>query len=244
MMLRDLHTHTIYSDGNNTPEEIVVSAIEKGLKVIGISDHSYTSFDTSYCMKKEKVEKYIKEIEKLKINYSDKIKVLCGIEQDFFSGVPEYAFDYVIGSVHYIKIGEEYIPVDSSLQELKVAADKYFNGDFYPLIQEYYRLVSMVVERTNADIIGHFDLITKFQKQESLFDERDGRYVNAWQSAVDKLIKSNVPFEINYGGISRGYKTVPYPAEDIKEYILKKGGRFIFSSDSHDAYTIANFKKL
>ena len=243
-MMRDLHTHTIYSDGSNTPEEMVLSAIKKGLKVIGISDHSYTSFDTSYCMKKEHIEKYIKEIERLKIKYSAEIEVLCGIEQDLYSGIPKYDFDYIIGSVHYIKLGDEYIPVDSSAKDLKAAAHKYFSGDIYPLIQEYYRLVSTVAEKTGADIIGHFDLITKFQEKECLFDDKDERYIRAWQSAVDKLLESDILFEVNYGAISRGYKTVPYPAEDIKEYILKKGGRFVLSSDSHHIDTIANFKKL
>ena len=243
-MMRDLHTHTVFSDGNNTTEEMVISAIEKGLKVIGISDHSYTEFDTSYCMKKEDVEKYVCEIRNLKTKYNSQIEVLCGVEQDFFSGVPKYDFDYVIGSVHYIKLEDEYISVDSSAQELKTAADKFFDGDIYPLIQEYYRLVGLLSEKTGADIIGHFDLISKFQEKEPLFDENDERYIKAWQSAVDKLIEADVCFEINYGAISRGYRTTPYPSEDIKEYILKKGGRFILSSDSHHTDTVANFKNL
>lgn len=35
----DLHIHTIFSDGTNTPEEIILLAKEKGLKAIAISDH-------------------------------------------------------------------------------------------------------------------------------------------------------------------------------------------------------------
>jgi len=242
MMTQDLHTHTVYSDGNNTPEEMVLSAIEKGLDVIGISDHSYTSFDDSYCLKKETVEEYIKEIQSLKTKYSDKIKILCGIEQDLYSGMPEYDFDYVIGSVHYIQLGDEYITVDNTSDELKEAVNKYFGGDIYPLIEEYYRLVATVAEKTGADIIGHFDLITKFQEKEPLFDEKDERYIKAWQAAADKLIEADIPFEINYGAISRGYRTTPYPSKDIQEYIAKKGGKLILSSDSHHKDTIANFK--
>lgn len=242
MMTQDLHTHTVYSDGNNTPEEMVLSAIEKGLDVIGISDHSYTSFDDSYCLKKETVEEYIKEIQSLKTKYSDKIKILCGIEQDLYSGMPEYDFDYVIGSVHYIQLGDEYIAVDNTSDELKEAVNKYFGGDIYPLIEEYYRLVATVAEKAGADIIGHFDLITKFQEKEPLFDEKDERYIKAWQAAADKLIEADIPFEINYGAISRGYRTTPYPSKDIQEYIAKKGGKLILSSDSHHKDTIANFK--
>ena len=51
-ILCDYHVHTTFSDGKNTPEEIVLAAREKGLKEIGFSDHSYTFFDERYCLKK------------------------------------------------------------------------------------------------------------------------------------------------------------------------------------------------
>lgn len=40
MILQDLHMHSAFSDGRNTAEEMVLSAIEKGLTVVGLSDHS------------------------------------------------------------------------------------------------------------------------------------------------------------------------------------------------------------
>ncbi len=244
MMYSDLHTHTTFSDGKNTPEEMVLSAIEKGLKTIGIAEHSFIWFDSDYCMKVEEIPSYIEEIGRLKEKYRDKIEVLCGIEQDLYSPKVSYKFDYVIGSVHYIKLQDEYIAIDLTAQRLKDAAEKYFGGDIYHLIEEYYRAVGKVAEETGADIIGHFDLITKFQEKEPLFDEKDERYINAWKSAVDKLIKADIPFEINYGAISRGYRTTPYPSKDIMDYIIKNGGRFVYSSDSHNKDTVANFKEL
>ena len=65
----DLHIHSVYSDGLNTIKEIVVSAIEKGFDMIGISDHSYTDFDLRYCMKD--TVGYIDEILYLKRKYKD-----------------------------------------------------------------------------------------------------------------------------------------------------------------------------
>ena len=50
-MLFNYHTHTTFSDGKKTPEEVVESAISQGLKSIGFSDHGYTDFDHTYCMK-------------------------------------------------------------------------------------------------------------------------------------------------------------------------------------------------
>lgn len=238
MTSRDLHVHTTFSDGKNTPEEVVLAAIKKGVKTLGFSDHSYTPFDTSYCMKEEQVSNYINEINALKEKYRDKIEILCGIEQDYFAGKPTHNFDYVIGSVHYIKLGEEYIDVDDTAEKLQNAAKKYFGDDIYSLVEEYYRLVGEVLEVTNANIIGHFDLITKFCEKESIFDQNNPRYVAAWQKAVDKLLKHNKPFEINTGAISRGYRTTPYPAPQIIDYIKQNGGRFILSSDSHKADTV------
>lgn len=52
----DLHTHTTFSDGRNTPEEMVLSAIGMGMSTLGISDHSYTSFDESYCIPRHRLE--------------------------------------------------------------------------------------------------------------------------------------------------------------------------------------------
>ena len=96
-----------------------------------------------------------------------------------------------------------------------------------------------MVEKTNANIIGHLDLITKFNKDYNLFDETHPRYVNAYQKAVDKLIKYNIPFEINSGAISRGYQDKPYPAKQIADYIKQKGGKLILSSDSHSKENVA-----
>lgn len=233
MVLTDLHVHTSFSDGKNTPEEMVQEAIARGMDTIGFSDHSYTVFDESWCMKKGDIPAYHACIEDLKTRYQGKIKILCGIEQDFYSQEPIDGYDYVIGSVHYIKAGEEYIPVDESPEILKAAAEKYFGGDLYALIGAYYRTAAKVVEKTGADIIGHFDLITKFNEGGALFDEANPRYVAASRAAADCLLKTGRPFEINTGAISRGYRTAPYPSRALREYIREHGGSFLLSSDSH-----------
>ena len=42
----DLHTHTVFSDGENTVKEMIEAAIRIKLDRFGISDHSYTSFES------------------------------------------------------------------------------------------------------------------------------------------------------------------------------------------------------
>lgn len=238
MELFDLHVHSVFSDGRDTPRDIVISAIEKGVKTLGFSDHSYTEFDERYCIQRNKQAEYIRTINELKNEFSDRIKILCATEQDFYSNAPTAGYDYIIGSVHYVLIDGEYIPVDETADILKQAADKYFSGDILSLCEAYFENVGKVYEKTKCDIVGHFDLITKFNEQEQLFDENDPRYIRAYRKAVDKIITDCKVFEINTGAISRGYRTTPYPSENIRSYIRQKGGKFILSSDSHQKKTL------
>lgn len=234
--MTDLHIHTTYCDGNNSPEEVVSEAIKSNLDCIGFSAHSYTFFDDSYCMKKADYSAYKAEIEFLKKKYAGRIKILCGIEQDLYSDMPTSGFDYVIGSVHYVKKDDIYIPIDENADILKDAAKKYYGGDIVLLAADYFETVSKF--EGNIDIIGHFDLISKFNENECLFSERDERYVSAYRRAIDALVNLNVPFEVNTGAISRGYRKTAYPSADQLKYIKEKGGKVILSSDSHSKNTL------
>ena len=95
MILSDMHMHTSFCDGKNSPEEMVLAAIDKGLKTVGISGHCNTGFDESYCMTREVMKKYFDEMHRLKEVYRDKIEILCGIEQDYYSIAP-LDYEYIL----------------------------------------------------------------------------------------------------------------------------------------------------
>lgn len=236
--LCDYHVHTTFSDGKNTPEEIILAAIEKGMKEIGFSDHSYTFFDESYCIQREKIAEYKREIARLKEKYRDRIKILCGIEQDLYSAESTEGYDYAIGSVHYVKKDDVYYTVDESEKCFLNNVKKAFGGDYVAFAEEYYNSLARFSEMKEIKIIGHFDLVTKFNENCRYFDESDKRYVAAWKSAADKLLAANKIFEINTGAIARGYRSKPYPSESIRKYIRQNGGKFILSSDSHNKDTL------
>lgn len=238
MIKTDYHMHTTFCDGKNSPEEMVQSAIDMGMEEMGFSVHGITFHDNSYCMKREKKPLYIEEINTLKEKYRNKIKIYLGVEGDYYSSEDVSMYDYVIGSVHYVKIEDEYVVVDSNAECMKKASDKYFGGDTLSFAEKYYEVVADVVNKLDCDIIGHFNLLEKFQEKTPIFDTESERYKKAWKKAVDALIPSGVPFEINTGAISRGYRTVPYPSFEMIEYIKEKGGSVIFSSDSHAKDTI------
>lgn len=244
-MLQDLHTHTTYCDGKSSPEEMVLSAIEKGLDRIGICTHGYTDFDETYCIPHEKYGEFQAEIARLKEKYKDKIEVLCGVEQDVRSDTGTDGFDYVIGSCHYVMADGEPAPIDSLEEIFVYVCEECYGGDYIAVAENYYKAVADIAKKTNCDIIGHFDLISKYNEGGRLFDESDPRYIAAWKAAADELLKSGKLFEINTGAISRGYRTEPYPSKAIKQYIAENGGKFILSSDAHSADTIAyDFEKF
>ena len=96
--------------GAEGTEEMVLEAIRLGCPEIGFSGHSYTDFDETYCMSIEGTKQYNKCIRELAEKYRDRIHILLGVEQDYFSNAPTNGYDYVIGSVHYIKKDGEIPP--------------------------------------------------------------------------------------------------------------------------------------
>ena len=114
MRFSNLHTHTTFSDGKGTPRENVESALRKNMLSLGFSDHSFTECDPSYCMKLSDYGAYSKEIRALKEEYSDRIPLYLGIEQDYYSDIDRSEYDYVIASVHYIVRNGICYPIDHS----------------------------------------------------------------------------------------------------------------------------------
>jgi len=233
-MLYNYHTHTPLCDGKTPAEEMVQRAIELGFSELGFSGHSYTSFDLSYCMTLEQTEEYKKEICALKEKYKDKIKILLGIECDYHSSDILESYDYVLGSVHYILKNGEYLCIDYSREKQIEAVNTYYDGDFYSYIEDYYKTVADLYNKTKCDIIGHFDLIVKYNADGSLFDTNHPRYVAAWKKAADAIIKTPAVVEINTGGMARGHVNEPYPSKEIIEYFKLHGKKMIFSSDCHN----------
>ncbi len=77
----DLHTHTVFSHGKNTPEEMVLSAIRKGLKKIAITDHAPSHIFYGV----RNVPKYLEAIHRARDKYADQIEVLAGMEFNIVS---------------------------------------------------------------------------------------------------------------------------------------------------------------
>lgn len=234
-MFSNYHTHTTFCDGANTPEEMVLSAIKKNMSALGFSGHGFTGFDSRYCMRD--TDGYIKEINRLKEVYKNDIEIYLGIEEDANHPCDRSKFDYIIGSSHYSVKDGKYYPIDSSHDYFKECL-KAWNGDTLAFAEEYYSRFCDYIIKRKPDIIGHFDLLTKYDELECNFLNNPQYCALAERAAQKVLDNTNCIFEVNTGAISRGYRTAPYPSKNILSVIKKNGGRVILNSDSHNVDTL------
>ena len=229
----NIHAHTNYVDGRDTAEEMVQAALALGFHTLGFSEHGYSNFDDC-CMPEDIEPRYRAEIRRLKAKYADQIHILLGYEHDYPMESDLSEYEYVIESVHYLRVHGEWFAVDNTRAILEDAMRRHFGGDPYALCAEYFRTVCESIQHTDALVLGHIELIMKFNEKRDLFDDTDPRYLKNALDTAALAAESGRLVEINTGAISRGYRTQPYPSPDMLRLIREKGGRVILTSDCHD----------
>ena len=232
---QNLHTHTTYCDGIDTPEEMITVAIQKGFRSIGFSEHTYMYYSPKWGMPLERTEEYKKEILKLREKYKEKLDIFLGLEVDMFSEIDISGYDYLIGSAHYLPIGEEKVGFDRSAEEVGRVIKEYFGGDGMAFAKKYYRTLAELPNYGDFDIVGHFDQITKHCENYHFFDEDSKEYRFAVIEAAEALAGKIPYFEVNTGAIARGYRTTPYPSTFIMKELKRLGFGAVISSDCHNS---------
>lgn len=231
MIKQNLHCHTSFDDGVNTPEEMVLAAIDAGLTSLGISAHIPIEGE-SWCMPAENVAPFKAEMARLKAAYEGKLRLYCGMEYDLSVPADFDGFEYIIGSGHIVDGFYE----DFDLSHHKLLIEHF--GDPDSAAEAYFENLSRAAEFDRIDIVGHFDLLTKYNEQELLYDTSSSRFRDAAFSAMEKLNTAGKIFEINTGAMSRGYRTSPYPSDELLRHLNSLGGRICISSDAHSARDI------
>lgn len=229
------HMHTTFCDGKNTAEEMVLSAIEKEMVSIGFSGHGYTEFDQTYCMKD--MIGYMEEVWRLQKKYKNQIQIYLGVEEDAFAPVNRKGFDYVIGSSHYFDKEGRYLPIDLSNECFKECFAQ-FQYDVVSLAENYYTSFCKYIANYKPHIIGHFDLITKFDEVGTSLFLQNPKYNEVAEKYVNIATESNCIFEVNTGAMARGLRTTPYPSENLLHILKKNGAKITISSDSHSQETL------
>ncbi len=233
MAFADFHTHTVFSDGLSTVREYVVAARERGLLALGISDHSFTPFDTSYCMRPDThFELYSQTVraEQYRAREEDGFPLLLGIEHDFGSEIDREKYDYTIGSVHYVFHKGKVFSIDHTPEGQLKGINTLFGGNTLDFVKVYFEHLVTHAEQNKPTFIGHLDLPAKY----GYIDENDPSYIALATEAITEIVRHVPLFEINAGAIIRGLRTVPYPAPHLLAILNKCGGKVILSSDAHE----------
>ncbi len=241
MAFSDFHVHTTFSDGDGTVDACVAAARKRGLRSLGLSDHSYTPFDLSYCIQSKACEKeYARTVREAQKKAHDEhgFPVYLGIELDYGSPKSGYEeFDYIIGSVHYIFCGDEIFPIDSGLDKQQAGIDKCFGGNRLDFAKAYFTQVVEHAEKNRPTLMGHLDLLTKY----SSIDEENETYRRVVHEAIAEIVKHVSVFEISAGPMIRGLKAMPYPNPQFLSVIRAYGGKVMLSSDAHTPGKIADY---
>ena len=242
-MLADYHVHTEFSNDSIYPmEEVVKDAISLGIKDICFTDHvdygPYRDWDDPRGIKyrpgdegePEQVAltnvdygKYFSMIEKLREKYKDKIGMEFGVQTHT---IPEYEklfrsypFDFIILSIH--QAGDQ-----------EFWTNEYQSGRTQQEYNEgYYKeLLSVVQNYHNYSVLGHMDLIVRydsygvypFEKLKPLLTE-----------ILKTVIADGKGIEVNTSNHRYGLSDMT-PSRDILKLYKELGGTIItIGSDSH-----------
>lgn len=229
----NVHTHTNFSDGRDTVDQMVEAAIERGFTSLGFSDHGALSVDAA-AMRNE--AGYREAVRAAKARYAGQIEIALGYEHDAAAEEADLShYDYIIESVHFLRKNGQHRPIDSSKEILRKAINDLYDGDAIAMCEDYYAEVTRSILRRKPDVVGHIGLVTKFNEDGLMFSQNDPAYRAAWMETVECAAANDVIVEINTGAMSRGYRTEPYPSREQLEHLHRLGGRITITSDCHRA---------
>ena len=247
-MKANYHTHTTWCDGKDAPRAVVEAAVAKGFDAIGFSSHSMLpEDDLDWVLTPEKAPRYAAEIRALADEHSSRIRVLCGVEADYVPGGAEpskaayaaIAPDYVIGSVHFVVAPDGgRVPVDHSPEQLASGIRDRFGGSAEAFVRAYFAQQREMLARFDFDILGHPDLVRKFNAKHPYFDEGAPWYREEVEATAEAIAASGKVVEVNTGAISRGWLDDAYPSAFFRGLLRARGVKFLLSSDAHSADAI------
>lgn len=233
-MLTNYHTHSTFCDGKDTVDEMVRHAIELGFDAIGFSGHGRTE---THLHSMRDHDAYCAAVLAAREAYRDRIQVYLGVEEDMTQPVEREKFEYIIGSVHYIcKDGVRY-PVDSGIEHQQRCLEA-FGGDSRAMAKRFFETAAGYILERKPDIVGHFDLLTKYDEQNGNLFLGDREYLAIAREYLGKALASDCIFEVNTGAMARGLRTKPYPCEELLHFMKQQGAKLILSSDCHDKHLL------
>ncbi|HBD68696.1 MAG TPA: histidinol phosphate phosphatase [Treponema sp.] len=238
------HMHTRYCDGSADVAQMAQAAFDCGMKDIGFSAHAMLPFSSDWHMNIRDYENYCKDVQDMKVQFEGKMNVRCGFEADFipdvtsptFEAYKKYKPDFIIASVHYVRIGNGYFEADGSFDDTRKRIVQYAKGNEKKAVQAYFDAQRQMLKKADFTFIGHCDLIRKQNSSlapQKLFDESASWYRKEIQLTAKAIASAGVCVEINTGAMSRGYLDTPYPSLPFLELLHQYSVPVTFASDAH-----------
>lgn len=228
MFRADYHTHSSFSLDSDAPmENMIISAISKGLNEIAFTDH--VDFDKRYPF--TDYNKYIPVIMNYREKYKDRIHIVFGVEiglenqwadkiNPFSRGFP---FDFIIGSSHATKKYDLYF--DQKEFFCTRTKEEAYNTYF----EEIYK---NILACDNFNVYGHLDFVSRYgMYKDNTLEYKD--YSDIIDTILKELIFRNKGIEVNTSGFRYGIDNT-YPSLTILKRYKELGGEIITcGSDSH-----------
>lgn len=245
-IIADSHVHSAFSgDSDAKMEDMVLKAIDMGLKYITFTEHQdfdfvYTENETAG-MFEVNTDQYLYDLLILREKYAKKITVNFGIELGMQTDIARknaiYAkshdFDFIIASSHLCNGKDPY------LQE------QFFGGrDEKEAYHEYFAYILECIKTCRAfDVYGHLDYVFRYGPTKIAnynFDE----YKDDIDAILKMLIQNEKGIEVNTSGYDYGMNN-PHPNKDILLRYKELGGEIItIGSDAHKVEDVGrHFKK-
>lgn len=214
-IIADYHTHTVYSHGKGTIEQNIEVAISKGLKTLGISDHSYRHF--SYGVKYESIPKMREEIDRLQEKYQG-IKILLGLEANILDNKGSIDVDdKVLKLVDYVMAGYHFGSIPTNM--VRGMLNHALNFTKLDRFSKDYNTEATINAMKNNDIF----ILTHPGDKGSVYIEE----------VAKEAKKTNTHLEINS---HHGYLT-----KEQLVLIKDTGVKFMIGSDAHRPEDVGRF---
>ncbi len=247
-MFSDYHTHTLYSNhGQGHPREMAAIAVERGMLALGFSEHfplpegEIEPSKGGANMHWDQINRYVQEVQEAQAEWGHRIKILLGYEVDYLPAVDaamranlaQYPADYYVGSIHIIgrfRSDHQHWLIDYTPEIFKEGLDE--QGGASAVYMRYYELVRDYALAYPHQIVGHLDLIKKFNVANRFFDLNSEDYLSQVEATLDVLKTTGKIVEINTAGLFKEIGEL-YPSDRVLQMLLHRRIPVCLSSDAH-----------
>jgi histidinol-phosphatase (PHP family) len=228
-------------------EAVVLRAIEAGFTHYGLSEHSPRYRREDLLAGEEDLtpadlattfEAYVAEARKLRARVAGQIDLLVGFETErlppdnWVGRMSElrarFEPDYIVGSVHDV----DGLVIDYTPDATREVADA--KGGMESLRLQYFDAVKDLVSTLKPEVVGHIDLIRKFDGHNPSFSAQVYRRIDEALEAVKSV---GGVLEVNCATHRRGLGPV-YPLPPILERARSMGIGVTLGDDGHGAHDV------